>query len=152
MKRFYPSSLPFFRYEPDPGRFEICRISDSVGEGVVARSCFSRKDIVCGFSGYLVSSITQFSLRLGAGLHIHDPYFMGKVLHSCDPNLHCDMKQRLFIAKKDIRPGDIITMDYEQTEERLFKPFNCSCGSGNCRGFIGGASKNVPSENICLSR
>jgi hypothetical protein len=138
MKRFYPDSLPSFPNEPTPDNFAIHRISDSVGEGVVAQAHFAEGDIVCAFSGYFVEAITQFSLTVGDDLHIHDPYFMGKVLHSCDPSLHCDMTRRQFIAKRAIQPGDIITMDYDQTEPHLFRPFHCSCGAKNCRGFIAG--------------
>lgn len=144
MKRFYPNALPAFQYEPSPKDFQIVQIGDSVGEGVMAQSYFYQGDIVCAFCGYLVTDITQFSLRFGTGLHVHDPYFMGKVLHSCDPNLHCDMSRRLFIAKKDIVPGELITMDYAQTEDYLFKPFPCSCGSANCRGFIVGRLEKAP--------
>ncbi len=140
MTRFYPDSFPPIPNEPSTNNFEICQISDSVGEGVVARAHFSTGEIVCAFSGYLVDTITQFSLTVGPNQHIHDPHFMGKILHSCDPNLHCDMTQRIFTAIRDIRPGDAITMDYDQTEERLFKPFHCSCGADNCRGLIAGNS------------
>ncbi len=150
MKRFYPNSLPSFPNEPTPENFEIRKISDSVGEGVVAQSCFTKGEIVCAFSGYFVETITQFSLTVGTDLHIHDPYFMGKILHSCDPSLHCDMTRRLFIAKRDIQPGDIITMDYDQTEPHLFRPFHCSCGAENCRGFIAGHAALTFQEDVAL--
>jgi len=151
MKRFYPNSLPFFSNEPTPEMFEIRRISASAGEGVVSKSYFLEGDIVCGFTGYLVNSITQFSLTLAPNLHIHDPYFMGKILHSCDPNLFCDMKTRTFIAKRDIGPGEIITMDYAQTEPKLFRLFECCCGAPNCRGFITGYRERKQPVESCLS-
>lgn len=150
MKRFYPDSLPSFLNEPTPENFEICRISDSVGEGVIARTHFSKGAVVCAFTGYFVDTITQFSLSVSHDLHLHDPYFMGKVLHSCDPNMHCDMTRRIFIAKRDIQPGDFITMDYDQTEERLFKPFTCSCGAQNCRGLIAGSAMSPYHESVNL--
>lgn len=141
MKRFYPDSLPAFANEPSVKKFAIQKISQSVGEGVVALVPFSRGEIVCAFTGYLVNVITQYSLMLGPGQHVHDPYFMGKVLHSCDPNTFCDMKRRVFVARKHIKAGEWVTMDYAQTEEELFKPFPCSCGSVNCRGFITGRAE-----------
>jgi len=151
MKRFYPNVLPPFPHEPSPDLFEIRRISDQIGQGVVSLSYFVKGDLVCGFTGYLVNSITQYSLTLGPNLHIHDPYFMGKVLHSCDPNLFCDMKRRIFIALKDIAPGDVITMDYAQTEEKLFKPFECSCGAPNCRKIIIGRGEK-PKKPVVVAR
>ncbi len=117
---------------------------------MVAQSHFAEGEIVCAFSGYFVETITQFSLTVGPDLHIHDPFFMGKILHSCDPSLHCDMARRLFIAKRDIRPGDIITMDYNQTEPLLFKPFHCSCGAENCRGYIAGHEALPYQEDISM--
>ncbi|MEW5894754.1 MAG: SET domain-containing protein-lysine N-methyltransferase [Candidatus Omnitrophota bacterium] len=148
MKRFYPNSLPSFPNEPLPTKFEIKKISSSVGEGVVTLRSFKKGDTVCAFTGYLVNFITQFSLTLGENLHIHDPYFMGKILHSCDPNTHCDMSRRVFIAKRDIKAGEIITMDYAQTEPKLYKPFDCSCGAPNCRGFVNGYLEQQLAEHF----
>lgn len=142
MKRFYPDIVPPFFYEPHPDEFEICRIDEKVGEGVVSRAYFVEDQVVCGFTGYLINFITQFSLQVLPDVHLHDPYFMGKILHSCDPNLSCDMERRLFMALRDIQPGDILTMDYTQTEDTLFKPFVCSCGSARCRGLIVGRHEN----------
>jgi len=92
---------------------------------------------VSAFTGFMINEITQFSLTYREGIHVHDPYFMGKVLHACDPNTYCDMEQRIFFAVKDIKAGELVTMDYEQTEPVLFKTFNCRCGSPLCRGRIG---------------
>lgn len=149
MKRFYPKSVPSFPYEPSPEDFQIVRIGDSMGQGVVTRKAFKKGEIVCAFSGYVVDVITQFSLQISPKRHLHDPHFMGKVLHSCDPNLDCDMRRRLFIARRDIFPGEIITMDYAQTEDYLYKPFTCSCGAADCRGIIVGKREVAPS--ICAA-
>ena len=38
-------------------------------------------------------------------------------------------------------------MDYSQTEDILYKQFQCDCGSINCRGWITGkmeSSKSIP--------
>ena len=43
---------------------------------------------------------------------------MGKILHSCDPNMYCIMENFTFIAKKNIKAGDILYMDYEQTVKK----------------------------------
>ncbi|MBF0478122.1 MAG: SET domain-containing protein-lysine N-methyltransferase [Candidatus Omnitrophica bacterium] len=134
--RFYPDSLPEFPYEPKPGDFRIQKIGDSVGNGVMALKSFLPGDIVFAFTGFLVTEITQYSLRYRNGLHVHDPFFMGKVLHCCNPNTYCNMETRQFIAVQAINPGELITMDYLQTEDVLFKPFNCSCGAPNCRGYV----------------
>ncbi|MBF0484001.1 MAG: SET domain-containing protein-lysine N-methyltransferase, partial [Candidatus Omnitrophica bacterium] len=51
-------------------------------------------------------------------------------------NTYCNMETRQFIAVKPINAGELITMDYLQTEDVLFRPFNCSCGAPNCRGYV----------------
>lgn len=134
--RFYPDSFPQFDYEPTTDRFAIQRIGDSVGEGIVSLVHFNPGDIVFRFTGFLLNEMTLFTLQYGSSLHIHDPYFMGKTLHSCDPNLSCDMSKREFTAVREINPGDLLTMDYEQTEDALFRGFECGCGSSSCRGLI----------------
>src|SRR5882762_7807732 len=56
--------------------------------------------------------------------------------HSCTPNaftrtLH---GQLIFFALRDIRPGDEITIDYEETLHSDSK--QCTCGAATCRGTI----------------
>lgn len=136
--RFYPEAMPSFAYEPTPDRFAIARVADSVGEGVMTFCDFQPGDVLFGFTGFFSSEITQFSLQFREGLHLHDPYFMGKILHSCDPNAICDMEHRLFVARLPIQAGSFITMDYAQTEDYLFKTFECQCNSPQCRGIIKG--------------
>jgi hypothetical protein len=63
---------------------------------------------------------------------------MGKVLHSSEPNMSCDMSTRTFTAIEPIAAGACITMDYEQTEDILFRAFQCACGAPTCRGLIAG--------------
>lgn len=45
------------------------------------------------------------------------------------------METRSFYARKPIQAGDWITMNYEQTEDRLFRPFRCHCGDTPCEGL-----------------
>jgi len=150
MKRFYPDCLPPFQYEPSCEDFEIRRISDRIGQGVIALKSFHKGDLVCAFTGFLTDTITQFTLQLSRRVHIHDPYFMGKVLHSCDPNTICDVKKRVFIAIKDIAPGEPVTIDYAHTEVILYKPFHCSCGAANCRGYVTGALQEKARATVSL--
>ncbi|MCI0709197.1 MAG: SET domain-containing protein-lysine N-methyltransferase [Chloroflexi bacterium] len=145
--RFYPDELPPFPNEPTRDRFEIVRGDDMVGEGVRSRATFLPGEIVFQFTGFYVSEITQFSLQVHSGLHLHDPYFMGKILHSCDPNTVVNMDQRRFIAVKPIEAGDFVTMDYAQTEDYLFKTFMCNCDAPNCRGLVTGRKQSQPTRN-----
>lgn len=146
-ERFYPNCLPEFENEPTTDRFEIRYVDDGVGQGVVTLVPFEAGEIVFRFTGFLSTEITQFSLQIHESLHLHDPYFMGKVLHSCDPNTVCDMEKRTFTATKRIEAGAFVTMDYAQTEDYLFKSFPCSCGAANCRGYVTGRLQRVESLN-----
>ena len=138
--RFYPADYPSFDHEPTRDRFEIVQFEDGQGEGLISKTVFQPGQIVFAFTGDLLREITQYTLQVSPGLHIHDPYVMGKVLHCCDPNTHCDMERLVFTAVKPIYPGECITMDYDQTEEVLFRAFECCCGAPNCRGMIRGSS------------
>ncbi len=136
--RFYPPLLPAYQHEPTGDHFAIRYIDERQGEGIIALVPFEPGDIVFTFTGFLVSEVTQFSLRLADDLHVHDPYFYGKLLHSCDPNMSCEVSTRTFTAIKPIAVSEPITMDYETTEAVLFRAFECSCGAPTCRGLIKG--------------
>ncbi|HPS56750.1 MAG TPA: SET domain-containing protein-lysine N-methyltransferase [Spirochaetota bacterium] len=135
--RFYPDFYPRFMHEPTKEKFSIIK-TDDVGEGIISQASFMPGDIVFKFAGVLLSEVTLFTLQLKEGNHLHDPFFMGKVLHSCDPNMSCDMETQTFTAVKEIKPGDFLTMDYETTEEELFRSFECRCGAPNCKKLIMG--------------
>lgn len=145
--RFYPDYLPAFPFEPTRERFHIGYENDHLGEGVRALVPFSCGEIVFACTGFVSSEVTQFSLQLSPGLHLHDPYFYGKILHSCDPNTHVDVVTRQFKAVHPIQPGDFVTMDYAQTEDYLFRNFPCACGAVNCRREVLGR-KQLPSLEI----
>lgn len=146
--RYYPDFVPPFANEPTAENFAIRPIDGTVGEGVVAVTDFVPGQLVFVFTGFFMSEITLFTLQVRPGLYIHDPYFMGKVLHRCDPNCDVDMDTRSFHARKPIRACDWITMNYEQTEDQLFRAFHCHCGSTPCgdrapgRLILGRASAN----------
>jgi uncharacterized protein len=138
MTRFYPEHVPAFRHEPTRDAFDIRPISDDCGEGVVALKSFEPGEIVFAFTGFYSGEITLFTLQVRPGLYLHDPFFMGKILHRCDPNCDVDMEARTFTARRHIAPGEWVTMNYEQTEDRLFRPFTCNCGARPCEGFAQG--------------
>jgi len=55
--------------------------------------------------------------------------------HSCDPLTYCDAKGN-YIALKDIKVGEELTIDVEKLMAKPTFPFNCSCGSKNCRKIV----------------
>lgn len=56
--------------------------------------------------------------------------------HSCEPNAYMKTLYGhiLFLALRDIQPGEEITIDYEDTLHSDKK--RCYCGANNCRGTI----------------
>jgi len=136
--RFYPESMPPFAYEPTSSTFEIRDLPAGVGQGLIALRDFEVGEVVFAFTGFFTSEITLFTLQVRPGLYLHDPFVMGKVLHCCDPNMYCDMEKRMFTAIKPIKAGECVTMDYEQTEDQLYRAFHCECGAESCRGYIAG--------------
>lgn len=146
--RLYPDFLPVISGEPVVGDFEVARIDAERGEGVIAQRRFSAGEPLFRMNGIPKRVITQHTLQMGPGRHLHDPWVAGKVLHSCEPNSRLDVKTRRFYAVRDIAPGDLLTMDYDETEDVLFRSFECCCGAPSCRGLIAG--RNVPTTLVPL--
>ena len=60
--------------------------------------------------------------------------------HSCDPNtayIGLDV-----IALRPIRGGEELTLDYATVYDENIDPFECHCGSKNCRGTVSGTKGN----------
>ena len=135
-KSFYPQEF-ISNWTGEPSINDFCiSIADKIGKHVVSKKSFNVGDLVFVFSGQLITKITLRSLKVSDNLHIHDPYFMGYIAHSCNPNCSVKIDTLSFFCRRSISRGDIITMDYKETESTLFRPFQCSCGSNNCRGEI----------------
>lgn len=135
--RFYPAEWPALRNEATPDRFEIVKTSP-FGEGLKTKVPFKKGDTIFAFSGVVLPYQNLFTLQYRHNLFIYDPYVMGKVLHNCNPNMSCSMYAREFIAKRDIAEGELLTMDYEETEDELSRAFECHCQAPNCRKYISG--------------
>jgi uncharacterized protein len=56
--------------------------------------------------------------------------------HSCEPNLRtCIMRGHiLYISKREIKPGEELTVDYRFSEK--IGKVRCRCGADRCRGTI----------------
>lgn len=144
-ERFYPEHIAAFDFEPTKDKIALIQ-DPAFGEGLIALQPVSKGEIVFRFTGEFSNEITLFSLQVRPGLHVIDPYVMGKVLHSCDPNMSADMSTLTFTATRNIAVGEYLTMDYDTTEDVLFRPFECHCGAENCRGIISGKLAPVAME------
>lgn len=138
MKRFYPDHLPVVPNEARWEDFRVLDVDGKRGQGVLVLRDFSQGSVLFRMNGTLTTEMTLHSLQMAPGLHLDDPYIAGKVLHSCEPNSWLDVETRIYFATRDIVAGELLTMDYEETEDVLFRPFNCCCGAPGCRGTISG--------------
>lgn len=56
--------------------------------------------------------------------------------HSCDANTR--MAGLNMIATREIATGEELTLDYGLFLDKEMEPFQCQCGSAQCRGIIKG--------------
>jgi hypothetical protein len=138
MKRFYPDHFSVVSNEARWEDFRVLDVDGKRGQGVLVLRDFSQGSVLFRMNGTLTTEMTLHSLQMAPGLHLDDPYFAGKVLHSCEPNSWLDVETRIYFATRDIVAGELLTMDYDETEDILFRAFDCCCGSTRCRGTVGG--------------
>jgi len=136
--RFYPDRIPIFDGEPTKHKFE--KVYDENFEWCIKSKIYfiTGQLIARIYTGIIRDKCELHSVQKDTNIHIYDEWFAGLITHSCNPNIYFDTKQAIFIALKDVNPGDIITQDYELTEDYLVKIFECKCGSDNCRKIIRG--------------
>lgn len=149
--RIYPSYLNQLPMEPQSEEFQVVEVDSDRGQGVMVLRSFRKKDILFRMNGIVSQTLTLHSLQIAAGLHLDDPHFAGKVLHSCAPNSRFDGTTRLFIAERDIAPEELLTMDYEVTEDTLFRSFWCRCGEETCRGHIVGRRSATKTAHLACN-
>lgn len=84
--------------------------------------------------GKIVNKPTRTSIKIGINKHIEDVW--GQYInHSCNPSVI--VKNDTLISVKEIRNGDFITFDYNESEENMSNPFYCNC----CNKLITGQIK-----------
>lgn len=142
--RIYPSHLKEVPLEPQSEDFDIVEVDLERGQGVRVLRSFHRGEVLFRMNGAITNEVTLHTLQIGPSTHLDDPYFAGKVLHSCRPNAWFDPCSWLFFAERQILVGNLLSMDYEETEDVLFRPFICRCGSIGCRGEIAGRKSITP--------
>lgn len=108
-----------------PGRRKIAEYAgELITEAEANRRAKRRKLRICAID----ESWSLDGSRGGNGTHY--------INHSCEPNAYMKILYGhiLFIALRDIEPGEEITIDYESTLHSNKK--RCICGAPSCRGTI----------------
>lgn len=72
--------------------------------------------------------------------HAPQPLHICRQNHSCTPTSAPVGNDAVYIALRDLLPGDEVTYDYACTEtpESSHMPFECRCGAAECRGTVTG--------------
>jgi hypothetical protein len=97
-----------------------------------------RGEVIHRFTGVVTPELKQHTLQVSPGLHISETKVIGFLSHSCEPDCRLDMARSEMLALRDIRAGDLLTIDYAETEDVLFRQFACHCGAKTCRHWITG--------------
>jgi D-alanine-D-alanine ligase len=72
----------------------------------------------------------------------HDPEHWKPINHSCDPNSWLEGLN--LVARRQIRAGEQITIDYGTFYNELMTEFACFCGARECRKIIRGTDYTEP--------
>lgn len=113
------------------------------GVGIYALRHYERGECIGHFIAKPSQGLRQHSLQCAPDSHLEDLYFVGYLLHSCDPSVVVDMHQQKVFCLKDIHAGEALFMDYASTEDILYQQFACACGAPNCRHWITGRNESV---------
>ena len=122
-------------------------IQTNHGFSLTAAGQFAPETLVLQLTGITKTTKDRYSIQISLDEHLHpfdelqsnpdDCQTPGIYTnHSCNPNVV--IRDRAYIALRNIQPGDDITFDYETTEVDMAEPFTCGCQSETCRGIIRG--------------
>jgi SET domain-containing protein len=121
------------------------------GQGLFAIAAFAEGEIVCVKGGYIFDRETLRALPEWYGaaeIQIAENLFIGPrdeaersgsmifSNHSCEPNIGVQ-GQIVFVAMRDIKPGEELTHDWAMTDDDDFE-MECHCGAADCRRLITG--------------
>ncbi len=144
--QIYPYEIEEPTGYPTRKDFFVSTEGDEKGFGLFTRRPFKKGDQMARFTGEVLDEVRLHTLQITPTKHLHDPHFVGYLLHSCDPNVALDMERLTMIALKDIGAGAALTMDYASTEDILYRQFPCLCQADNCRKWITGQLESINKE------
>lgn len=143
MSHIYPEAFRVDDTLPTTDQFAVGTVDGKVGMGVRTKARLERGALVAKFTGQLSNKILQHTLQVSPQAHLHDPWFVGLLSHSCAPNCVLDMQRLVIWALRDIEAGEALTIDYAVTEDVLHRQFACGCGSPACRKWVTGRAETV---------
>jgi len=110
--------------------------------GVHGIGIFTKIDIKKNSTFYKIPLIHIFNkprpkfAYIGNNIWVSDERILNYVNNSCNPNSLLNVMRELkLIAKRNIKAGEEITIDYNKTEKNGVK-VPCTCQSKNCRKYF----------------
>lgn len=131
--------------QPDAS-LEVCDTDSEYGLGVRTLAERRKGEVIHRFTGVVTPELKQHTLQISPGLHIAETEIIGFLSHSCEPDCRLDMARSELVALRDIRAGDLLTIDYAETEDVLYRQFACHCGAAGCRHWITGRREGPNTE------
>ena len=110
------------------------------GKGVFAKRNFKKgetifkwnpKKLTKGESKKTPRNLQKYMIKIKGQYYLMQPPER-YVNHSCTPNAVAESKKFIDMAKKNIKKGEEITVQYHPFEHKV----KCTCGSKKCKGII----------------
>jgi len=128
-------------------KFEIRE--NAFGRGVYSLSSWKPAELILISVGKLGSHQTAHTIQVDKKLHLLAETPLLYLNHSCNPNcgllIPSGATEITLHARRKIKPGEELTLDYESFEDNIQFMKDCACGSQICRKTLRGY-KNLPIE------
>lgn len=118
----------------------VIRERPAGGKGLFAAEPCLRDEILIDFRRYpVIGAPTRISLQIDADRHIEGSEETNAFLnHGCDPTAYYDYSGVYLRARRDLAPGEEVTVNYNAGDYDLYEKFTCRCGSPECVGVVQG--------------
>ena len=120
----------------------MCKLEKKASE-IDGFGVFTRRTIPAGKEFYIIPLDTIYIFpvpncaRIADNKYVSDNEVLNWVNHSCNPTAILDINRLdpVLIAIRDIKRGEEITVDYNNTEVQGMQ-IPCTCASENCSGIF----------------
>ncbi|RDW79086.1 uncharacterized protein DSM5745_05938 [Aspergillus mulundensis] len=137
-----PTAKPASTHPPThPGLIHVHRSDQAFGSFAISSVSLPAGTLFTKITGATPSEKAYTSVQVSADSHIELNSDLVYCNHSCDPSVVFDM-EKMEVRVVDERPlskGDPLTFFYPSSEWEMDQAFDCTCGSGKCKGVIRGA-------------
>ncbi len=116
------------------------------GAGAFATAPIEKGELIVIFTGAVTDTadtdFDDYHLQVGEGRYLGPSGDLDDLVnHSCEPNAGFSAQSQnempILIARRDIAPGEEITMDYNAViDEADWPGFACGCGASGCNGMV----------------